>query len=346
MIVQDQIAKEDAAVAKIVSNPRYFFSYAKRFSSLKSNIGPLKDPDGHLNHNPVDMANILQAQYSSVFSNPTADGLDKEGSDVHPSESEIFDIPITEKDMIEAMKELNPYSSAPDGEVPARILKDCRNVLCTPLVLLWKQSFEMGVIPDQFKSSFIAPLFKKDSKTNPANYRPVSLTSHIIKIFERVVRKYLVEYLESNKLISDKQHGFRKGRSCLTQLLSHMDTILQNNLSGAETDVIYLDYAKAFDKVDHNILLQKLSLYGIKGKLHTWLTQFLRDRQQVVVVDGHKSHPAPVISGVPQGTVLGPVLFLLIIYSIGDIDPNIIISCFTDDSKKFLMMLNISNPAL
>ena len=332
-ITRELNAKESRAISKIAENPRYFFSYAKRFSSLKSNIGPLKDTNGTLKHNPKDMADLLQAQYSSVFSDPAAEGLDSEASDVHPADSHLSDIPITEKDMAEAMKELDPWSSAPDGEIPAKILKDCRTALCVPLVLLWKRSFATGHIPEAFKQQFVAPIYKKDSKADPANYRPVSLTSHIIKIFERVIRKYLVQYLEQNNLISAKQHGFRKGRSCLTQLLGHVDQILKNLLNGVETDVIYLDYAKAFDKVDHTILLKKLSLYGITGRLHAWLTQFLRGRHQVVVVDGQHSQPAAVTSGVPQGTVLGPILFIIYINEIEKVLSEARSGSFADDTR-------------
>ena len=115
----------------------------------------------------------------------------------------------------------------------------------------------------------------------------------------------LVEFLEKNNLFSSKQHGFRKGRSCLTQLLQHMDFLFQNYLDNSETDVIYLDYAKAFDKVDHSILLEKIKAYGIEGKVYTWIEQFLCGRTQTVIVDGKKSVTLPVLSGVPQGTVLG-----------------------------------------
>ena len=153
--------------------------------------------------------------------------------------------------------------------------------------------------------------YKKDSNLDPANYRPISLTSHVIKIFERVIRKNLVQYLEDNNLLSNKQHGFRKGRSCLTQLLKHFDKILNNYLNNSETDVIYLDYAKAFDNVDHQILLKKLHHYSIGGKVYEWIKQFLLERTQTVVVDGFHSFIALVISGVPQGTILGPILFLI-----------------------------------
>ena len=326
-------AKEKKALSKITENPRFFFSYAKKFSKLRSNIGPLRDADGDLHHQPNEMADLLQSQYEAVFSDPNAAEIDHTCKHVPQVETDLSEIPINEKDMAEAMKELNPYSSAPDGEIPARILKDCRESLCVPLTILWKQSFNCGKIPVQFKMQFIAPIFKKDDKTDPANYRPVSLTSHIIKIFERVVRKYMVEYLESNNLLSNKQHGFRKGRSCLTQLLNHIEEILQNQLRGEETDVIYLDYAKAFDKVDHDLLLLKLWRYGIKGKLHTWLSEFLKGRQQIVVVDGQHSRPAPVISGVPQGTVLGPILFLVYLNEISSVLQHSLGSSFADDTR-------------
>ena len=142
-----------------------------------------------------------------------------------------------------------------------------------------------------------------------------------------------MEHLESHNLISSKQHGFRKGRSCLTQLISHIDNIIQNQLDGSETDVIYLDYAKAFDKVDHKILLTKLKRYGITGHLHDWLTQFLTNRQQVVTINGRHSRPSPVISGVPQGTVLGPILFILYINDLEKVLSESRNGSFADDTR-------------
>ena len=163
------------------------------------------------------------------------------------------------------------------------------------------------------KTQYITPVFKKGDRTSAANYRPVSITSHIIKIFERVVRKHVVEHMESNSFLSPHQHGFRKKRSCLTQLIDHVDNILKTLNDGNEVDVIYLDYAKAFDKVDHQILLAKAKRYGIKGKTLQWLTEFLKDRLHTVVVEGTKSSFQLVISGVSQGTVLGPILYILYI---------------------------------
>ena len=326
--------RELKAVESVKKNPKYFFSYAKRFSKLKSNIGPLRNKDtGLLHYNPQQMADMLQTQYSSVFSDPNNPEKRNTMADSPQSSDNISTIDFDEEDIIGAIDEINADSATSEGEIPARILKACKKPLAKALLILWRSSFDTGAIPLTYKEQFITPVYKKGNKTDPANYRPISLTSHVIKIFERIVRKNLVEYLEKNNLFSSKQHGFRKGRSCLTQLLQHMDYLLENFLDNSETDVIYLDYAKAFDKVDHSILLNKIKAYGISGKLYEWIKQFLCGRTQTVVVDGKKSMSMPVISGVPQGTVLGPILFLLYV---NDMDMNIKhskINSFADDTR-------------
>ena len=198
-IESDLNARESKAVENIKENPSYFYSYAKQFAKTRSNVGPLKNGDGDLKHQPEDMANILQSQYSSVFSDPDSPNIDPTATHTTKNDSsDMADIEVTPKLMMDAMAELDAKSSAPDGDIPAKVLHDCRKSLCKPLVILWKKSFDIGLIPEQFKKQYIAPIFKKGNRTDPANYRPVSLTSHVIKIFERVIRKQLVQILEMN----------------------------------------------------------------------------------------------------------------------------------------------------
>ena len=151
----------------------------------------------------------------------------------------LLDFSFTREDIISALKELDPYSACPDDDLPARILTSCRDELSAPLHILWSDSLTSGFIPPVLKSQFITPVYKKDDRTDPANYRPVSLTSHIIKTFERIMRDKLVNHLEGANLISNNQHGFRKKRSCLTQLLSHIEFIYKCLNGNNEVDVIY-----------------------------------------------------------------------------------------------------------
>ena len=150
----------------------------------------------------------------------------------------------------------------------------------------------------------IFPIHKGNSTAEAANYRPIFLTSHPVKIVEKVLRKKIVSFLERNDLFNSSQHGFRTGRSCLSQLLAHYDKILSLLDQGHNVDVIYLDFAKAFDKLDFNVTLSKLKAFGTDGNIGRWIQSFLTGRYQTVIVNGSKDFPAPVLSGVPQGLSL------------------------------------------
>ena len=323
---------EKKAVSVLKSNPKYFFSYAKRFSKLKSNTGPLKDDKEILHNDPEEMVNLLQKQYTSVFSDPSSPSCQQDPQ-IEPHNFSIQDIEFVNEDIVKAIDEIDPYASTSENDIPAKVLKECKHNLCTPIHMIWKRSMESETVPAIFKTQFITPVYKKGNRTKPENYRPISLTSHVIKIFERIIRNRLVVFLEGNTILNPTQHGFRKGRSCLTQLLNHIDKILQNLINNHETDVIYLDYAKAFDKVDHNILIKKLYAYGIRGKLLNWIKDFLTKRYQTVVVNGKHSSYELVISGVPQGSVLGPILFILYINDLKTKVQDSEIGSFADDTR-------------
>ena len=337
--------RETKAIAKIIENPRFFFSFAKRHAKRKSTVGPLLNEDNNLEDDPKKMADILQDQYSSVFSDPSSSKKKCPKLNLNIKDT-ISDIEITTEKIIKAIDEIAMDSACGDEDIPACILKHCKEPLSYPILLIWKDSMQRGYIAKQYKTQIITPVHKKASKSDPANYRPIALTSHIIKILERIIRDQLVSHLEGQNLICRNQHGFRKGRSCLTQLLLHIDQILNNLLENKDTDVIYLDYAKAFDKVDHQILMQKLHAYGVRGKLLTWLNCYLSNRHQSVVINGKRSYPAKVISGVPQGTVLGPVLFILYLNDLQSCIKNSVISSFADDTRLKKNISTISDTNL
>ena len=328
--------EESKAIEKIMTNPKYFYSFGKKFSKVKIAIGPLINSAKKLITSPRQMAEILSEQYSSVFSTPSQES--RSPSDIFPdadadNEPFINNIKFNDNELAEAMGELSANSApGPDG-FPSILLKKCRFALAPPLSAIWQQSLEDGEIPAICKSATVTPIHKGKSRAVPKNYRPVALTSHLIKVFEKVVRKHIVAYMDENNLFNQSQHGFRGGRSCLSQLLTHFDRITSELEKGHGVDIIYLDFAKAFDKVDHGITLQKLRQLGIRGRLGRWLMCFLTDRVQRVVVQGKRSAPQPVISGVPQGSVLGPLLFLVLI---GDIDRDVahsFVSSFADDTR-------------
>ena len=189
------IDEERRAVQNIKLNPRFFFSYAKRHAKCKSNIGPLLDLNKKLQQDPKIMANILQGQYTSVFSDP--DSSEKQSPTLQNSTNTTMEsFTFTKDDIEKAIGEIDTYSSCAEGDIPAIVLKNCKCELSYPIWTIWNESIESGVIHTEFKFQTITPVHKKGSRAKPENYRPISLTSHLIKIFERVLRKKLYPTLK------------------------------------------------------------------------------------------------------------------------------------------------------
>ena len=225
------------------------------------------------------------------------------------------------------------------------MLKECSSEIAPILALIYNESLAQATVPDDWRHANVAPIFKKGEKYDAANYRPVSLTCIRCKTLEHIIVSNINKHLAFESILADCQHGFRSQRSCETQLVQFFHDLVSNldralNHNHMQTDVIIMDFAKAFDKVPHRRLLYKLNYYGIRGSTHKWITSWLSERSQKVVLDGQASGPVPVLSGVPQGSVLGPVLFLIFI---NDLPENIRLSVrlFADDC---VLYRNIESP--
>ena len=217
----------------------------------------------------------------------------------------------------------------------ARILKETAEYTASPLSKIFQKSLESGQIPMDWKLANITPIFKKGSKFDVNNYRPISLTCIVCKIMESVIKDHIMDHLEKELLLIASQHGFLRKKSCLTNLLSYLEKVSKMLDDGENIDLIYLDYAKAFDKVSHTKLKTVLESHGITGKTLVWIKEWLSNRKQRVLLNNKSSSWQDVESGVPQGSVLGPVCFVIFINILDLVikDPQTFLSKFADDTK-------------
>lgn len=247
---------------------------------------------------------------------------------------------ITEDQVLNILTKLDKNKAYGIDAIPTIIYKYCALALYKSLTLLYNVSLYTGILPNEWKTAAICPILKKGNPEEIVNYRPISLLPIAIKVMEKCVHNYIYPTIQTT--LDTKQHGFRASKSTTTQLLSFYDTVHKNLDNNIQTDIIYLDLAKAFDKVSHELLLIKLQKYGFNGKLLTWFHQYLNNRRQCVLVNGVTSNYARVYSGVPQGSILGPLLFIIFVDDmIASVSQNSTIYLYADDSKLSCPVHNI-----
>ena len=255
----------------------------------------------------------------------------------------IFLEAVTNLELSDVTDNLKLNKSPGNDNIGPEIVFDFKKILLKPLSFIYNLSISTGTVPAQMKLAKVIPVYKKGDRCSPGNYRPISMLSVFDKMLEKLMYKRLISFLEKHDILNKHQFGFRTGHSTTHALVEVMDELYANLDVGNFALGVFLDLQKAFDTMLHDLLLDKMHHYGIRGLAHSWFQSYLSNRTQCVSLNGVVSEPRHIRHGVPQGSVLGPLLFLLFINDITNIDPRLKIKLFADDTNIFFYDANLPN---